>query len=143
MFIENILLITMITMKKFKFVGEYEVRASCKMIYPYLHSPSGLADWFAEEVKVVGDYFDFIWDKESHKGRITSQRLNKSVRFEFLPESKEDEIEPAFIEFRIENNEITGSTFLKITDFSSMDDKEELTELWGGLVHTLKERIGG
>ena len=64
-------------------------------------------------------------------------------RFEFLPETKEDEIEPAFIEFRIENNEITGSTFLKITDFSSMDDKEELAELWSGLVHTLKERIGG
>ncbi len=130
-------------MKKFKFVGEYEVRASCKMIYPYLHSPSGLADWFAEEVKVIGDCFDFIWDNESHKGRMTSQRLNKSVKFEFLSEIKEDETEAAFIEFKIENNEITGSTFLKITDFSSMNDKEELAELWSGLVQTLKEKIGG
>jgi len=72
-------------MEKFKFVTEYELRASPKMLFPYISSASGLSQWFAAKVNTMPEHrFDFQWDNESHFARQVSLRQNKSVRFEFL-----------------------------------------------------------
>jgi hypothetical protein len=40
-------------------------------------------------------------------------------------------------------DELTQTTFLKVTDYSDFDDLEELQDLWDGLVEKLKAVVGG
>ena len=39
-------------MSKQKFVGEYPINASRKMLFPYLSTASGLCEWFADDVNI-------------------------------------------------------------------------------------------
>ncbi len=130
--------------KKTEFRAEFDINASKKMLYPYIFSPSGLSQWMADDVTVDEDkVFNFIWDGEDHPARMVSHRVNSYVRFEFLPEDEEDEDDPAYIEIRLEMNELTQSVFIAIIDYSDIDDAEESMDLWGSLVDTLKEIVGG
>lgn len=132
-------------MSRHLFTTDFEINASTKMLYPYLSTASGLAQWMADDVTIDEDkVFNFIWDEEDHKARIVSHRTNHYVKFEFLPDGEDDgEEDPAYFELRLEMNELTQSVFLKVTDYSDMDDTEELFDLWDSLVHNLKETVGG
>ena len=131
-------------MKKFKFVKEYEVKASVKMLFPYFSTAMGLAEWFADKVENVNPQtLLFHWDNEDHIGKIVAQRIGKSIKFEFEPENQEDAQNPSYIEFKLDFNDMTHTTFVKVTDYSAETDEEELNELWDGLIHTLKEIVGG
>ncbi len=129
-------------MTKSKFGGEYEMKASKKMLYPFIGSASGLAQWFADDVNINNEdkIFTFIWDGEENRARLVSSRINHHVKFEFL-DAAEDE-DPNFVEFVLDVNELTNTVFIRITDFSDMDP-EEAEELWDNLIHQLKEIVGG
>ncbi|MBV6646691.1 MAG: ATPase [Cyclobacteriaceae bacterium] len=128
-------------MAKNKFIGEYGINASKKMLYPYISSASGLSQWFADDVNVNEDKgFTFIWDGEENKAKAVSTRANHHVKFEFEDDGGEEE--PNFVEFRLEMNELTQEVFIRVTDFSDMDEEEAL-ELWDSLIHDLKEIVGG
>ncbi|MEJ2005568.1 MAG: START-like domain-containing protein [Cyclobacteriaceae bacterium] len=131
-------------MSKHLFTADFEVRASKRMLYPYLSSASGLAQWMADDVTINEDkVYNFIWDEEDHHAIMVSHRSNSYVRYEFLPEDEEDEEDPSYFELRLEENELTQSVFLKVLDYSDMDDNDELYDLWEGLVDNLKETVGG
>ena len=131
-------------MSKNLFTADFEINASKKMLYPYLNTASGLSQWFAEDVTVNEDkVYNFIWDDEDHKARMTAYRTNHYVKFQFLPEDGDDEEDPAFFELRLEMNELTQSVFIKITDYSLMDDQDELMDLWESMIDALKETVGG
>lgn len=126
-------------MSKVKYIGEYEFNASKKMLYPYLNSASGLSRWFADDVNINADKeFIFLWDGEESRARITTSRLNEQVKFKFVSEDED----PNYVEFKLEKNELTGSVYLEVTDYSEMDE-DEASELWSSLVHDLKEIVGG
>lgn len=121
---------------------EYEVNASKKMLYPYLSTASGLAQWFADDVSIDEDkVFHIVWDDDVHRARLVSHRTNSYVKFEFIDDLIEDT--PAYAEMKLEENELTQSVYLRITDYSDMEDSEEVRELWDNLVHDLKEIVGG
>ncbi|MEO1052070.1 MAG: START-like domain-containing protein [Bacteroidota bacterium] len=131
-------------MAKNLFVTEFEINASKKMLYPYLNTASGLAQWFADDVNINEDkVFNFIWDNEDHRAKMASYRTNSFVKFEFVSQDEGEEIDPAYFELRLDFNELTQTVFLRITDYSEMDDSEELQDLWAGLVDGLKETVGG
>ncbi len=130
--------------KKKLFTADFEIHASVKMLYPYIQSASGLAEWFADNVSISPEkVFTFVWDNETHKAMMSSHRMNHFCKFEFLPETKEDEKDPSYFELRIEVNEMTQSTFIKVSDYSDFDDMEELQDLWEGLIENLKTVVGG
>lgn len=132
-------------MNKYKFVAEFEINASKKMLFPYLNSASGLSQWFADDVNINEDkIYNFIWDGEDHKAKIAAHRTNNLVKFEFLPENGDQETEdPAYVEFKLDMNELTQSVFISVTDYSENEDEDELHDLWSGLIHNLKEIVGG
>lgn len=132
-------------MSKHLFTADFEINASKKMLYPYLSSASGLAQWMADDVTINEDkIFNFIWDDEDHLARMVTHRTNHYVRFEFLEdEDEEPDEEPSYFELRLEMNELTQSVFLKVLDFSWSDDDQELHDLWASLVENLKEIVGG
>lgn len=131
-------------MGKTKFAYEYEINASKKMLYPYLTTPSGLAQWFADDVNIDEDsVFNFIWEGKDHKAKLVSHRTNTYAKFMYLSPDKTDEDDPDWVEFKIEMNELTETSFIKIHEYSDFDDKEEQAELWEGLLQTLKVIVGG
>ena len=131
-------------MGKSKFTYEYEINASKKMLYPYFTTASGLAQWFADDVNVDEDnIFNFIWEGRDHKAKLVSHRTNSFAKFIFLEPDKTESGDPDWVEFKIDLNELTQTSFIKIHEYSDFDDKEEQTEVWQGLLHTLKEMVGG
>lgn len=127
-----------------KYSAEFEIRASTKMLFPYVTSPAGLAQWFADQVSIGNDkVYNFVWDGQSHYARLTAQRLNRYARFEFLPEDGENVGELSYLEFRLDTNELTQSSFLKVTDYSGTDNEDDLRELWTNLVSNLREVVRG
>ena len=129
-------------MEKYKFIAEYELRASPKVLFPYISTASGLSQWFAHKVNVRPDQqYDFFWDNESHLARQVSIRQNKSVRFEFLNGNGTSD-EHNYIDFRVDVSELTQSTFLRVIDYSSNTDADELKSLWNSLIEKLKEIVG-
>ena len=126
-----------------KFEGDFEIKASKKMLYPYISTASGLSQWFADDVNINEDKeFNFIYDEEDHKARMASHRLNQYVKFEF-PDDMDEDGHPSYVELHLEENEITQTVYLKVVDYSDFEDTEEQYELWQDLVHSLKEIVGG
>lgn len=126
------------------FTTDFEIHASVKMLYPYIQSASGLGDWFADNVKISPEkVFTFVWEGEERKAIMASHRVNHYCKFQFVPETEEDKEDPSYFELRIEVNELTQSTFLKVYDYSDFEDEEELQDLWDGLVQNLRKVVGG
>ena len=131
-------------MSKTKFAYEYEINASKKMLYPYFTTASGLAQWFADDVNIDEDgNFNFIWEGLDHKAKLVAHRTNAYARFEYIRPTKSEDDEPDWVEFKIDLNELTETTFIKVVEYSDFDDQEEQAELWEGLLHNLKEIVGG
>ncbi len=131
-------------MEKYKFSAEYEIKASPKMLFSYFTTPAGLAQWFADDVSIDGGkIFNFQWDSQPHYAKIATQRLNRYVKFEFLNDDRSETADPNYIEFKFDQNELTQSSFLKVTDYSEMGDAEDLEELWQNLIVSLRETVGG
>lgn len=131
--------------KKKLFTADYEIHASTKMLYPYIQTASGLSEWFADDVTINNEdkSFTFFWDNEAHKARQIAARTNHFVKFEFVPESKEEERDPSYFELRLESNELTQSVYIKISDYSDFDDHKELADLWESLIDALRKTVGG
>ncbi|WP_421878006.1 START-like domain-containing protein [Marinoscillum sp.] len=127
-------------MPKEKFIGEYPINASKKMLYPYFSTASGLAQWFADDVNINEDkVFTFLWDGDENKARMVSSRTNSHVKFEFIDDEDDD---PPYVEFKLDMNELTQEVFIRVTDYNDMDP-EETDELYESLIHDLKEIVGG
>lgn len=132
------------------FVAEYEFKASRKVLYPYLNTASGLSLWFADNANIDDDkLFVFNWDDEKHKARLAVQRHNHSVKFEFiedgavLAELPEASSNKPFIEMCLDENDLTGSVYLKVIDTATTDDEEEFQEIWRQLTDALRVIVGG
>ena len=131
-------------MGKSKFAYEYEINASKKMLYPYFSSASGLSQWFADDVNIDEDgNFNFIWEGEDHKAKLTSHRTNSYAKFVFLEDDNTEGEDPDWVEFKIDLNELTETTFVKITEYADFNAEEEQSMLWEGLMSNLKELVGG
>src|SRR5689334_16189950 len=134
---------TMSMAKKRLFTGDYEIHASIKMLYPYIQTAGGLAEWFADDVNINNSdkTYTFFWDNEEHKARQVAHRTNHFARFEFLPENDDDVKDPSYFELRLEFNEMTQSVYLKVFDYSDFDDLKELEGLWDSLVEALRKTV--
>ncbi|NVJ87767.1 MAG: ATPase [Algoriphagus sp.] len=131
-------------MVKNKFVADYQINASKKILFHYISTASGLEEWFADAVKINEDkVYIFDFDNEEHYARLASIRSNSHVKFEFFDPNNPDETDHSYIEFKLEENELTQTVFLKVIDYSDGYDDEELEAIWEGLVGKLKEIIGG
>lgn len=131
--------------KKNLFTEDFEVHASIKMLYPYIQTASGLEEWFADKVKInnMSKVYTFLWDNEEHKAKQVAHRTNHFVRFEFVSDNGTEEKDPSYFELRLEFNELTQSVFLKVIDYTEIDDNKELHDLWSGLVEQLRKTVGG
>ncbi len=127
-----------------KFVSDYQINTSRKILFPYLSTASGLSEWFADDVKINEDKnYIFRFDGEDHFAKIVALRNNAHIKFEFFDPTNPEETDHSFIEFKLEENELTQTMFLKVIDYSDAYDDDELESIWESLIGSLKEIIGG
>jgi len=125
-------------MTKEKIQLEFTLNTSPKLLYTRISTPSGLSEWFADNVQLNGKNFTFFWDDSEQVAKLLMKKANEYVRFQW----EDDEGEEAFFEFRIAKDELTGDVALIITDFVEADEIEDTTDLWGSQVNELRRAIG-
>ena len=123
---------------KVEYTLEFVVKASPKMLYKFLSTPSGLSEWFADNVNSRGKKFVFIWDGSEETAMLLSKKTDKYIRFKW----EEDEDEDSFFEFKLETDDLTNDVSLIITDYSEEDEIEESQLLWESQVNSLLHAIG-
>lgn len=122
-----------------KYSIEIPINSSVNVLYKRLSTPSGLAEWFADNVNLKNNIFTFFWDDSDQSAKILKKKSNKFVQFKWL----DDEEKESFFEFKIQVDEMTSDVSLIITDFAEdEDDQEEQTMLWEQQIQNLKMAIG-
>lgn len=127
-------------MSKIKFEIEFPIHASPNLLYQYVGTASGLAEWFADNVNSRGEIYSFIWDGSEEKARALLERPEERIKFRWLED--EENNDKYFFEFKIEVDDITNDVALVVTDFSEEDELEESKMFWESQIEELKHLIG-
>lgn len=122
--------------KMVKVQFEYLINCSPKVLYNRLSTASGLAEWFADDVRVQGKRFTFFWEGSEQSAEMTLRKENRLVRFNWLDNTD------TYFEFKISQDELTGDVSLIVVDFSEEDEEDETKELWNTQIADLKHILG-
>lgn len=129
---------------KSRFEREYSINASPRILFPYIASASGLAQWFCDDVHRESDqHLTMVWDKQPHYAEIIAERPGRSIRYVFLDERRQPQPDANYLDFSLEASRITHEVFLRVTDYSDQANAHEQLELWEGLVERLRQRVSG
>lgn len=124
--------------EKIKYEMEFPIHASPSLLYQYISTPSGLSEWYADNVNSRGEIFTFIWEGSEEKAKLVSKKSDERVKFKWL----DDEETPYFFEIRIQVDDITKDVSIMITDFSEEDEIDEGKMLWENMISNLKQVLG-
>lgn len=123
---------------KIKYEMEFVIHVSPAMLYTYISTPSGLSEWYADNVNSRGEFFTFIWEGSEEKAKLLGKKSKERIKFQWM----EDEGTDYFFELRIQVDEITKDVSLMITDFAEEDEVEEGKLLWTNMIGELKQILG-
>ena len=129
-------------MEKEKFQVEYPINSSKGVLYNCMSTPSGLSEWFCDDVNIKKDVHTFIWDGSEEVARLVTKKKDEYVKFKWL-ESEEDENDGTYFELRIRVDEMTGERAIIVTDYAEEDDIEDARELWVAQLDRLRRVLGG
>ena len=124
---------------RIKFEMEFPIKVSQKLLFQYISTPSGLSEWFADNVNSRGEIFIFIWDDSEESAKLIRKINNEKIQFQWLDNEETD----YYFELRIQFDEITKDVSLIVTDFA--EDEEEVDEsklLWTNQIFDLKKVLG-
>lgn len=127
-------------MDKEKFELEFLLKTSTKVLNNMIATPSGLSEWFADDVNLKDDLYIFIWDGSEEEARLITKKANSKVRWQWL-EDEEDGID-SYFELRMDVDPMTKAVILHVTDFAEPDEIEEAKLLWEKQINNLRSVIG-
>lgn len=125
---------------KSKLQLEYIINCSPKVLFNRLSTASGLSEWFADDVRVKGNLFTFVWGDADQVAEKKIHKENKMVRYEWL-DGIADKGEDYF-EFIVTQDDLTNDVSLLITDFADDDEMESTSDLWNTQIIKLKQLLG-
>ena len=82
---------------KEKFVMEFPIRCSAKILFEFVSTANGLGEWFADKVDQTDKEFVFKWQGSAEYAELIEYDENKCVRFRWDTMTKEE-----YLEFKIE-----------------------------------------
>jgi len=124
---------------KIKFDIEFPIHASPQLLYQYISTPSGLSEWFSDNVNSRGELFTFIWDDSEEQAKLLTKKNGERIKFRWL---NGDEDDTSYFEIRIQVDEITKDVSLMVTDFAEEDEVDEAKMLWENQISSLKQVLG-
>lgn len=126
--------------EKVKFELEFPIQASPQLLYQYLSTPSGMSEWFSDNVNSRGELYTFIWDGSEEQAKLLSKKNGERIKFRWMVD--EEDGNPYFFEIRIQVDEITKDVSLIVTDYAEEDEIEEAKMLWANQISDLKQVLG-
>lgn len=123
---------------KVKFELEFPIQASPNLLYQYISTPSGLSEWFADNINSRGEVYTFIWGESEEEAKLLTKKSGERIKLRWLA----DEDTSYFFEMRIQVDEITKDVSLMITDYAEEDEVEESKMLWENMIADLKQILG-
>ena len=118
---------------------EFPIRSSIKVLYKRLSTPSGLSEWFANDVNIKNGVYTFYWDGSEQSAKLVTKKENKFVKYKWVDSDEADD----YFEFKIVVDDMTSDVSLLVTDFA--DDEEDFEEaklLWETQVDNLRGALG-
>jgi len=125
---------------KIKFEIEFPIHSSPQLLYQYISTPSGLSEWFSDNVNSRGELFTFIWDDSEEQAKLLSKKSGERIKFKWLADEEEEL--STYFEIRIQVDEITKDVSLMVVDFAFEDEVEEAKMLWENQISSLKQVLG-
>jgi uncharacterized protein YndB with AHSA1/START domain len=125
---------------KIKFEIEFPIHSSPQLLYQYISTPSGLSEWFADDVNSRGELFTFIWNDSEEKAKLLNKKSGERVKFRWMAD--EEDGESYYFEIRIQVDEITKDVSIMVTDFAEEDEVDEAKMLWENQISDLKQVLG-
>jgi uncharacterized protein YndB with AHSA1/START domain len=123
---------------KTKYEMEFPIHASPSLLFQYISTPSGMQEWYADNVNSRGEFFTFIWEGSEEKAKLVSKNKGQSIRFQWI----DDEDTDYYFEMRIQVDAITKDVSIMVTDFAEDDEIEEGKMLWENMISELKQLLG-
>lgn len=121
-----------------KFEMEFVIHASAEMLYEFLSTPSGLSEWFCDDLNIRNGIYTFIWDDQLMQARLLKTSELQLVRFQWV-----DKTDGSYFEFRIQKDDLTNDISLIITDFAeTASERESAKLLWQSQIEKLRHVIG-
>ena len=117
---------------------EYPIRTSTELLFPRLSTASGLAEWFADDVKIQKKTYTFKWGKQEQKALLLQKKERKYIRYQWIDNQNTD----YYFEFSINKIELTSDIALIVCDFAEVEDKDDVINLWNRQVRKLKRQLG-
>lgn len=117
---------------------EYLLKTSPKILYNMISTPSGLSEWFADDVNIREDILTFFWDGSEEKAKIITKSKDNYVKYQW----DFDEGESMYFEFRIKIDAITREVALLVTDFVEADEEDSARSLWESQLEDLRRVLG-
>ncbi len=117
---------------------EYSLRCSTNILFKRLSTALGLTEWFADDVKVKGNRFTFIWNGYGQDAELTHITDGVSVEFRWL----EDNDPNNFFRFELETSELFDDITLHVTDHIEPDEADSQYELWESQISKLRSLLG-
>ena len=126
-------------MDKVRIDLEYIIKTSPTILFNCLSTPSGLSEWFSDDVNIKDDKYTFFWDGSEETAILKTVRKSESVKFQW----EDDEGEDYFFEMTIRIDDLTKDVALLVTDFADEGEEDEIQLMWDNNIDKLRKAIGG
>lgn len=120
-----------------KYEIEFSFKTSSSLLYKRISTPSGLSEWFSDDVFIKNDEYTFVWEGHEQVAFLLESKKNERVKFRW-----EENDDHTYFEFAIRQSSLSGENALIITDFSEADEKEDAILLWDQQVSKLQSNLG-
>lgn len=118
---------------------EFIFRASPKILYQFLTTPSCLIRWFCDEIDIQDDTYTFMWSGAEEVAELIDDIEEERLRFKWEDADSEEE----YLEFRFSKSPVTAETILEITDWCDEDEVDDQKQLWESQIKVLRQEAGG
>jgi hypothetical protein len=126
--------------EKVKFELAYLLKTSPKILENMISTPSGLSEWFANDVNIKEDVYTFYWDGSEESARLLSGKNLGKTKFQWI--NDEENGLDCYFEMSINIDPLTKSVVMHVTDFAYHDEVEEAQMLWEQQINDLKRVLG-
>jgi hypothetical protein len=125
---------------KVKFEMEYLLKTSSKVLETMISTPSGLSEWFADDVNVKGDIYTFVWEDSEQEARFFHDKQHRRYRFQWLEDEEQDN--DCFFELRYAVDPMTKEVIFSIADYAEIEEVDDSKRLWEQQVTDLRRTLG-
>jgi len=126
-------------MSLIKYSLEFPIKTSVSVLYNRLSTPSGLSEWFADNVNIKNNVLIFFWEGSEEEAIVLKKKKNVFIQYQWIEDNNKDK----YFEFMIQVDPMTKDICLIVTDFAEDEyEKEEDIQLWTKQIENLKNAIG-